>query len=82
VITCCRYENEISRFYLGHQTLLSEQLHGEISLRNLQWKMYRKQRCVSRLNMLKDPNAAEVSTAYVIGLVPLDLMSKKLVEIF
>ena len=44
--------------------------------------MYRKQRCVSRLNMLKDPNAAEVSTAYVIGLVPLDLMSKKLVEIF
>ncbi|XP_053384514.1 kinesin-like protein KIF18A isoform X2 [Mercenaria mercenaria] len=49
------YQNEMSKFFVGHQSLRCEQLQQEITLRNLQWKMYRKQRCLSRLNTVNEP---------------------------
>ncbi|XP_060552819.1 kinesin-like protein KIF18A isoform X2 [Ruditapes philippinarum] len=49
------YQSEIEKFFVGHQSLHADQLQQEIALRNLQWKMYRKQRCLSRLNTVDEP---------------------------
>ncbi|WAR02744.1 KI18A-like protein [Mya arenaria] len=59
VANWARYQGELLRLYVGHQTRVSEQLQGEVTLRNLQWKMYRKARSLSRIKVLDDPGSAE-----------------------
>ena len=40
---------------------MADQLQGEVTLRNLQWKMYRKARCLARLAAVDEPTSAEVT---------------------
>ncbi|XP_052270008.1 uncharacterized protein LOC127871276 isoform X2 [Dreissena polymorpha] len=64
MFSCSKYEGEICSLYANHQAVFMDQLQGEITLRSLQWKIYRRSRCLKRLATLDE--AANVESVKVV----------------
>ena len=56
----CRSYEEIENGFAPIMSSRQEQINSEANLRELQWKMYRKERCLSRLAVLDEPGNNEV----------------------
>ena len=60
-----RLYEEINNVYSPVLTSRNEQLDSEANLLDLQWKMYRKDRSLSRLSVIDESNNKEVNSLHV-----------------